>query len=57
MNALAAALAGGLAPALRLWLARRARRGKEDPARLAERRGIASLPRPAGRLLWIHGAS
>lgn len=57
MSALAAALAGGLAPALRLWLARRARRGKEDPARLAERRGIASLPRPAGRLLWIHGAS
>ncbi len=57
MNAVAAALAGGLAPALGLWLARRARRGKEDPARLPERRGIASLPRPAGRLLWIHGAS
>jgi len=57
MNPLAAALAGGLAPVLRLWLARRARRGKEDPARLAERRGIASLPRPQGKLLWIHGAS
>ena len=45
------------APALPLWLARRAARGKEFPARLAERRGIASLPRPAGRLLWLHAAS
>lgn len=45
------------APALGLWLARRARQGKEDPARLDERRGAASLPRPPGRLLWIHGAS
>jgi 3-deoxy-D-manno-octulosonic-acid transferase len=45
------------APALPLWLARRARRGKEFPARLPERRGIARLPRPAGRLLWLHAAS
>jgi hypothetical protein len=44
------------APALGLWLAGRARQGKEDPARLGERRGAASLPRPPGRLLWIHGA-
>lgn len=45
------------APALPLWLARRAARGKEFPARLAERRGIAGLPRPPGRLLWLHAAS
>jgi 3-deoxy-D-manno-octulosonic-acid transferase len=46
-----------VAPALPLWLARRAARGKEFPARLAERRGIAGIPRPAGRLLWLHAAS
>ncbi len=45
------------APALRLMLARRARRGKELPARLAERRGIDATPRPPGRLLWLHAAS
>ncbi len=31
--------------------------GKEDPARIAERRGIASQERPAGRLVWVHAAS
>ncbi len=45
------------APAARLWLARRAARGREDPARLAERRGVASVPRPDGPLVWLHGAS
>lgn len=35
----------------------RARRGKEDPARLAERLGRASVPRPDGPLAWLHGAS
>jgi len=45
------------APLLPLWLRRRARHGKEFPARLAERRGIAALPRPAGTLLWLHAAS
>jgi 3-deoxy-D-manno-octulosonic-acid transferase len=44
-------------PALRVLLARRARRGKELPARLAERRGIEATPRPAGKLLWLHAAS
>ncbi|MEW6255978.1 MAG: 3-deoxy-D-manno-octulosonic acid transferase [Pseudomonadota bacterium] len=43
-----------LAPA---WLAHRVRKGKEDPRRLAERRGIASAPRPKGPLIWAHGAS
>jgi 3-deoxy-D-manno-octulosonic-acid transferase len=31
--------------------------GKEDAARLAERRGYASRPRPDGPLVWLHGAS
>ncbi|WP_281826503.1 3-deoxy-D-manno-octulosonic acid transferase [Jannaschia rubra] len=38
-------------------LRRRLARGKEDPARLDERRGIASVARPDGPLLWLHGAS
>ncbi len=44
-------------PALRALLARRAARGKEDPARAAERRGIDTTQRPAGKLLWLHAAS
>ena len=31
--------------------------GKEDGARLRERLGHASQPRPAGPLAWLHGAS
>lgn len=38
-------------------LGNRARRGKEDATRLNERFGRTELPRPAGRLLWLHGAS
>jgi 3-deoxy-D-manno-octulosonic-acid transferase len=51
--------AGGwlAAPLLPLWLAHRAARGKEFPARLGERRGLAGLPRPPGTLLWLHAAS
>jgi 3-deoxy-D-manno-octulosonic-acid transferase len=45
------------APLLRLHLARRVRRGKEEAARLPERRGIDASPRPPGRLLWMHAAS
>ncbi|MDE1896931.1 MAG: 3-deoxy-D-manno-octulosonic acid transferase [Rhodospirillales bacterium] len=45
------------APALRQMLRRRAARGKEMTQRLGEREGIASLPRPAGRLIWVHAAS
>ncbi|MFD2678787.1 3-deoxy-D-manno-octulosonic acid transferase [Camelimonas lactis] len=40
-----------------LLLAARRRRGKEDGERIAERRGVANAPRPAGRLAWLHGAS
>src|SRR5579883_943455 len=32
-------------------------RGKEEPGRLAERRGIDATPRPSGRLIWLHAAS
>jgi 3-deoxy-D-manno-octulosonic-acid transferase len=44
-------------PLVKAYLGRRLKRGKEDPARLSERFGMASQPRPAGRLIWIHAAS
>ena len=44
-------------PAIRLYLAWRLKAGKEDPHRQPERRGVASRPRPAGRLVWFHAAS
>src|SRR5262245_18704803 len=43
-----------LAPAL---IRRRLRLGKEDPARIGERRGLSRDARPHGPLIWIHGAS
>lgn len=46
-----------LAPLVRLYLRRRCRRGKEDRARLGERRGVSGAPRPPGPLVWIHAAS
>ncbi len=45
------------APALRRMLRSRVTRGKELPARLAERWGADASPRPPGRLLWLHAAS
>lgn len=45
------------APAIRLLLARRQSFGKEDPDRITERFGLPGLPRPAGRLVWMHAAS
>ena len=48
------AAAPTLAPRLLTW---RLKRGKENPTRLAERFGEASLPRPTGPLIWVHGAS
>ena len=38
-------------------LAMRLRRGKEDPRRVGERRGVTGLVRPPGPLVWLHGAS
>jgi 3-deoxy-D-manno-octulosonic-acid transferase len=46
-----------LTPIVPFALRRRMARGKEDVARLGERLGRASLPRPQGQLIWIHGAS
>ena len=43
-----------LAPAL---IKRRLKQGKEDPARVGERRGVSDDVRPNGPLVWIHGAS
>ncbi|HQT67176.1 MAG TPA: 3-deoxy-D-manno-octulosonic acid transferase [Acetobacteraceae bacterium] len=45
------------APFIALFLARRARTGKEIPARISERYGIAGRTRPAGPLIWVHAAS
>ena len=45
------------APALRLMLAHRRRRGREIGVRLAERWGADPAPRPPGRLVWLHAAS
>jgi 3-deoxy-D-manno-octulosonic-acid transferase len=45
------------APFAGMLLKRRLKRDKEDPVRVAERRGIASRRRPHGPLVWVHGAS
>ena len=50
VTALGAPLAGP-------FLSVRLKRGKEDPRRIGERRGRAGLYRPAGQLVWLHGAS
>jgi len=44
-------------PGVRLYLRWRLRGGKEDRSRLPERLGFASIPRPAGPLIWVHAAS
>ena len=44
-------------PLIRLYLKRRMNRGREDPARIGERFGTPSLPRPPGALVWFHAAS
>jgi 3-deoxy-D-manno-octulosonic-acid transferase len=50
-------LGRAITPLLVLWLEARARRGKEDPFRLGERFGRASVARPQGQLVWLHAAS
>jgi 3-deoxy-D-manno-octulosonic-acid transferase len=44
-------------PAVAPLLDRRAKRGKEDPARRGERFGRSIRPRPSGPLVWAHAAS
>lgn len=51
------AATGLLEPLAPTLLAGRARKGKEDPARLAERLAKAPTARPDGPLVWLHGAS
>ncbi|HEX3709583.1 MAG TPA: 3-deoxy-D-manno-octulosonic acid transferase [Pseudolabrys sp.] len=50
-------LSAAVAPLAPIFLARRLARGKEHRARLAERRGEASVARPQAPLVWLHGAS
>lgn len=45
------------APFAGVLLSLRLNRGKEDPERLDERRGLTAAPRPEGPLVWLHGAS
>ena len=44
-------------PLARAIVARKLRRAGVAEARIAERSGRASLPRPEGRLIWFHAAS
>ncbi|RED54058.1 3-deoxy-D-manno-octulosonic acid transferase [Aestuariispira insulae] len=44
-------------PLLERLIKKRLARGKEDPARVNERKGIASAARPKGPVIWIHAAS
>jgi len=44
-------------PLIRGVVRKRLERGREDPERVAERYGEPSRERPAGKLLWLHGAS
>ncbi len=55
--ALYGALTGLLEPCAPPLLRQRADRGKEDPARLGERLGRATVSRPDGPLAWLHGVS
>jgi len=57
IGALYAAAAWALGPAVRVFLALRRARGKEDSERMAERLGHPGRPRPDGPLIWLHGAS
>ena len=51
------ALTGLSGPLLERMIDKRLARGKEDPDRVDERKGLPSLERPAGRLIWVHAAS
>jgi 3-deoxy-D-manno-octulosonic-acid transferase len=50
-------LSAAAVPLAPVMIKRRLKQGKEDPARVNERRGITSGVRPHGPLVWIHGAS
>lgn len=44
-------------PVLNVLLKKRIKQNKEDPARINERKGQASIQRPNGPLVWVHAAS
>ncbi len=46
-----------ISPLIPLVLKMRELKGKEEPGRMRERLGYASIPRPNGALLWFHAAS
>lgn len=50
-------LGWGLTPLLPVYIGRRRARGKEHATRWRERLGWAGAARPAGTLIWLHGAS
>src|SRR5258706_10692770 len=50
-------LSGAMVPLAPALIKRRLKQGKEDPARVSERRGMSRDIRPNGPLVWIHGAS
>jgi 3-deoxy-D-manno-octulosonic-acid transferase len=52
-----ALLTAATTPLVPYLLKRRLARGKEHPQRIDERRGEPTEPRPAGTLIWVHGAS
>lgn len=50
-------LSSAMVPLAPVLIRRRLKLGKEDPARVGERRGVSADVRPHGPLVWIHGAS
>ncbi len=50
-------LSAAAVPLTPVLFKRRLKQGKEDPARINERRGMTRDVRPLGPLVWIHGAS
>jgi 3-deoxy-D-manno-octulosonic-acid transferase len=50
-------LSAAALPLTPVMIKRRLKQGKEDPARIDERRGVTKDVRPHGPLVWIHGAS
>src|SRR5258707_1193339 len=50
-------LSAAVVPLAAALIKRRLKHGKEDPARVGERRGVSRDIRPHGPLVWIHGAS
>ena len=46
-----------LSPLVDLMFIIRLIKGKEDKKRIPERLGFSKIPRPQGKLLWLHAAS